>query len=143
MLSQIAPLCQVTLDQAILVEASAQYPVFLPTRGLFCHWDWSTAGPYHSRPRPSCRSVLVCLDQQDLLTLSYLVQASYRQDMERGVCENRKVATVCSYRRRLDKGEDSQSLLQEEAGMFCWMGVDSYIGRRQLNLLEAWDLLAC
>jgi hypothetical protein len=88
--------------------------------------------------------VLVCLVQQDLQTPFYLVQASYLQDMGRGVYGNRKVGIVCSYRRRLDKVEGSQSLLQEEAEMFvCWTEADSYICRKQRSLLEASDLLAC
>ena len=73
------------------------------------------------------------------------MQASYRQDMERDVCGSQKVAIVCSYRRRrLDKVEGSQSLLQGEAEMYvCWMGADSYICQKQLSLLGAWDSLVC
>lgn len=58
--------------------------------------------------------------------------------------EIRKVGRIRSPRRRLDKVEGSQSWLLEEAEMFfCWMGADSYICRKLLNLLEAWDLLVC
>ena len=46
--SQKALPCQVTLDRESLAKALAQYPVFLPDQGLFCRWDWSTAGSYHS-----------------------------------------------------------------------------------------------
>jgi hypothetical protein len=118
------------------------YPVFPPDQDLFYHWDWLTAGWYHSKL--SYCSVLVCLDHSDLLTLFYPAQVLYRQDMELDVCGSRKVGTICSYRRRLDKVEGSQSLLLVGEGSYvCWMGADSYIDRKQLSLLEAWDSLAC
>jgi hypothetical protein len=141
-LSQTAPPCQADLDQETPVEASVRYHVFQLDLDLFYQSDWSNGVPYHLTTRPFCHPVPVCFAQTNLPSLAGLVLAVYRQDMERDVCGSRVDGS--SLRRR-DTVESSQSSRQEESEMsaVCWMEEDSYICRKQLNPLEAWDLSAC